>query len=248
MLKYNRQFYLDAGEGSARSAAAIVPIVLELIQPLSVVDVGCGVGWWLAECARLGVPQVFGVDGPWVSPELLRVPRSQFFEADLTEPISVGRTFDLVISVEVAEHIAPESAETFVRSLTGLGSTVLFSAAVPFQGGRNHVNEQWPSYWVRLFAQQGFQSIDCIRPRIWNSREVEWWYAQNIFVAIDETALSRWPRMGELSRQTSSAVLDVIHPRLFLQSTAWAKPAFELFQASLGAVRDRVLGRRRGAR
>lgn len=60
---------------------------------------------------------------------------------DVGAPIELHRRFDLVLCLEVAEHLPASAADTLVRSLTGLGNVIAFSAAIPFQGGANHVNE-----------------------------------------------------------------------------------------------------------
>src|SRR5579862_3100091 len=66
----------------------------------------------------------------------------------LDRPFNLGRSFDLAMSFEVAEHLPPDAAKGFVDSLTRLAPLVLFSAAIPFQGGVGHINEQWPEYWA----------------------------------------------------------------------------------------------------
>ena len=70
----------------------------------------------------------------------------------------MNRKFDLVLSLEVAEHLPSECAEAFVESLVNLGPVILFSAAIPYQGGENHVNEQWPEYWVGVLSGEGICS------------------------------------------------------------------------------------------
>jgi SAM-dependent methyltransferase len=246
---YEQQFYETHSTGSARSAAEVVPVVLEYLQPQSVIDVGCGTGDWLAAFQKCGTTDVFGVDGPWVDEAQLRIPRSRFQRADLTQSLTMGRRFELVISLEVAEHLPPSSASTFVDSLTQLAPVVLFSAAIPYQGGTHHLNERWPTYWASLFSARGFRAIDCLRPRLWSNPAVEFWYAQNMFFLADKSAFAQWSRLREAARQLPDAPLDLVHPRLFLQSTAFAKYPPELFNGTLGAVRDKWLipARRRAA-
>src|SRR4029077_8076010 len=101
---------------------------------------------------------------------------------NLAERIEVPRRFDLAISVEVAEHLPFFRAETFVADLVRLSDLILFSAALPFQGGTDHINEQWLEFWAILFRQHGYVSCDFLRQRIWANPEVEFWYAQNIVV------------------------------------------------------------------
>ena len=83
-----------------------------------------------------------GLDGPFVNRNELLIPNERFSVAELTGPISLGRQFDLVQSLEVAEHLPKTSAERFVQTLVTHGTRVLFSAAIPGQGGENHINEQ----------------------------------------------------------------------------------------------------------
>lgn len=184
---YTTNFYDGQADGSERSAAAVAPIVLGLLPPIrSMVDVGCGVGTWAKMFARCGVSEIFGLDGDYVNRLQLRIPQSAFIPWDLSKPIRLDHQCDLCISLEVAEHLPPERAESFVSDLTSLAPFVLFSAAVPGQGGANHLNEQWPDYWVALFAERGYRMLDCIRPRIWNDDGVEYWYRQNTFLFVRE--------------------------------------------------------------
>jgi len=240
---YQPSYYSFLGGSAPGSAAEVIPIVREFIDPQSVVDVGCGAGGWLAEFTRLGVRDVFGLDGPWVKPSQLLIPQDRFQVADLTEPIRFGRRFDLVINLEVAEHLPSDRAETLVGSLVGLGDVILFSAAIPFQGGQNHVNEQWPDYWAQLFAKHGFSFVDCLRARIWTNQAVEWWYVQNIFLVVRDSQLGLNLRLAEAARENAGRPLSVVHPRSYVQSAARAKSPRELVLATLGAIK-RSLRRR----
>src|SRR5215467_13018648 len=137
---YTVDFYKIHRQGSRRSASQIVPLVLELVQPKSVIDVGCGVGAWLSVFNECGVEDFYGLDGEYVDRNMLEIPHQRFLAVDLTKPIQLNRQFDLVVSLEVAEHLPDNCAEMFVDSLTKLGRVILFSAAIPHQGGTRHVN------------------------------------------------------------------------------------------------------------
>ena len=179
---YTRGYYISIHQGAHRSAKEVVPHVLELVRPSSVVDVGCGAGSWLSVFRDHGIIDVLGIDGEDMSLDLLQIPREQFLSHDLTEPLVLGRRFDLALSLEVAEHLSPESASLFTASLVRLAPVILFSAAVPYQGGQNHVNEQWPEYWITLFERHGYLVLDCLRDRVWQNERVDWWYAQNMLL------------------------------------------------------------------
>jgi len=125
---YNRDFFVQQREGSVSSAREILPLVLTLVQPMSVIDVGCGIGSWLSVCMELSIDDVLGIDGSYVDKTMLLIPENKFLTADLRKPLLIGRTFDLVISMEVAEHIPNEYENIFIDSLVRLGPVVLFSA------------------------------------------------------------------------------------------------------------------------
>lgn len=237
--EYTEQFFQALREGVAHSAEVMVPIVLEMVRPASVVDVGCGTGGWLATFARHGVPDYLGIDG--YAPEgLLEIPRERFLAADLTRPLELDRAFDLALSLEVAEHLVESAARTFVESLTRLAPVVMFSAAVPGQGGTGHLNEQWPRYWADLFAELGFDALDVMRPRVWDDERIEPWYAQNTVLYAARRPEGRRPDLDARPGVTSGAPLALIHPRLFAErdgALAQSRQAHAHATAELQAAR-----------
>ncbi len=212
---YGADFYAYQQAGSLSSAGVIVPAVCELVRPASVIDVGCGVGTWLSAFARCGVADILGLDGDYVPRSDLQIPVERFRETDLSQPFTTPRVFDLAVSLEVAEHLPPASARGFVASLTRLAPAVLFSAAVPHQGGWHHVNEQWPQYWADLFAQERFLPLDCFRERFWTAANVRWWYAQNIVLFLrDDHPL--W----HAHSQSTAPLRALVHPENYLRRVA----------------------------
>ena len=97
---------------------------------------------------------------------MLEIADVRFLAFYLKRAIEIDREFDLVVSLEVAEHLPEECAKIFIKSLTKLGPVILFSAAIPFQGWTNHLNEQWPDYWANYFKDNGYEAIDCIRKKV----------------------------------------------------------------------------------
>jgi SAM-dependent methyltransferase len=197
-----------------QSPAVIVPYLVEKFKPASVVDIGCGIGTFLSVFKENGVKDVLGVDGKWVNKSQLYINESEFLEADLEKPISLDRQYDLVICLEVAEHLAPTAAETLVNSLTSLGKTIVFSAATDKQGGQNHLNEQPFYYWKEKFEKKGYRIIDLFRPVFWNDTRIQWWYKQNMFLilhpSIDTKALE-----DQIKYFTYNDLL--IHPELYYE-------------------------------
>jgi SAM-dependent methyltransferase len=212
--EYTESFYSNLAEGSGPSAAVIVPLLLDVLDVSSVLDVGCGVGDWLASFVAAGVDDVIGVDSENVPAHLLRIPVEKVQRTDLARPFDLGRRFDLAISVEVAEHLPESSAAGFVASISEHADLVLFSAAVPGQGGTGHVNERWPSYWAQRFAEHGYVALDVLRPLIWERDDVMYWYAQNCLLYARGAALEA---LGDVGRW-EPRLLDVVHPAL------WSRP------------------------
>lgn len=230
---YGEQFYQSIREGSARSAAVVVPMVIDLVHPESVVDVGCGTGAWLARFQQCGVRQVLGLESSPIGAHLADIDPSRIRRVDVSRPFHLERTFDLAMSLEVAEHLPEESAAGFIQSLTALGSVVLFSAAVPGQTGTGHINEQWPSYWVRHFAEHEFTVVDCLRDRIWNDPRIEWWYRQNLLLFVGKPHLARFAALasGVPAVQGEPPALDRMMPYRLRYPAASAAPTPPLLTA-----------------
>lgn len=173
---YTARYYRRISEGSTRSAKIVMGKLVDgghFTVDGSVIDVGCGVGEW-----NNGNPNYFGVDYRVKEKDLL-IPLERFIECDLNvHVLKVDRKFDLCLCLEVAEHLEPQRAEALVEMLCGLSDKVLFSAAIPFQGGVGHVNEQWQSWWGELFRKYGFGAAE--RQPDLSDEGIELWYRQNI--------------------------------------------------------------------
>jgi len=165
------------------SPRAVIPVITSLLKPKSIVDFGCGLGSWLRVFKDSGIDKILGLDGYWVDRTKIETSViDNFKEVDLEKEIKLKEKFDLAISLEVAEHLHKESADIFIENLTNASDIIVFSAAVPMQGGQNHINEQPLTYWVNLFDKYNYKFYDIIRGRIWNMDNVFWWYKQNMVV------------------------------------------------------------------
>lgn len=214
MSPYSRDFYEGDVDVARASVAAIVPLVVERVAPHSVIDLGCGRGTWLAEFARHGVDDYVGVDGEWLSRDVLAIPEERFVAARLDKPFRLDRRFDLAISIEVAEHLPDSAAKQFVETIVRLAPCVLFSAAVPCQGGTHHVNEQWPDYWAAAFAAHGYEVVDGIRPLIWSNPDVAFFHAQNILIFAQPDVIAARPLLALDHDRTIESQLCLVHPSL----------------------------------
>jgi hypothetical protein len=175
-------------DDSVRSAARVVPKILDAVGPVrSVADVGGGTGVWLREFLARGATSGRLYDAPAVRP-LLVVDPDCFEPCDLSREIPRLPPVDLAVCLECAEHLPAAQAGPLVERLTAAAGVVVFSAAVPWQGGTGHVNEQPADYWQRLFAARGFRRYDVIRGKIIRDPGVAYWYRQNLFVYARDAA------------------------------------------------------------
>ena len=202
------KFYTHSEEiHNTRSAEIVVPLILNLIQARSVLDVGCGTGTWLKIFnEKFGLTDFLGLDGSYINYNQLVVDRSHFKEIDLRKSFDLQRKFDLVLCLEVAEHLPEASADDLIASLCRHGNTILFSAAIPGQGGQNHFNEQWIDYWEVRFNKHNCLLFDAIRPKIWLEENVDVWYRQNLFV---------FAKQNELNITDRAVQMAEIHPELW---------------------------------
>jgi SAM-dependent methyltransferase len=213
----SESFYAWMRVGSRRSALAVVPFLMELLDPRSVVDAGCGTGSWLKVFQEHGVEDVLGFDGEGVPRSLLEIDEEQFRIADVLDEPRLGRRFDLALCMELAHYLPAESAATLVENLTVLAPAVLFSAGFPGQGGGgadNGVNQQWPEYWAEHFEGRGYVCVDCLRPRIWDNADVQVWYVQNAVVFADRTVLEARPKLADEYERGRGRPLAIVHPRV----------------------------------
>jgi SAM-dependent methyltransferase len=192
-----------------KAAREVVPFILDVLDSKSVVDVGCGIGTWLKVFEENGVEDILGIDGNYIDKSLLKIDNHNFIEYDLEKLYTTDRKFDLAISLEVAEHLSIESACVFVKTICGLSDTVLFSAAIPNQGGQNHINEQEPNYWIMKFKAEGYHLLDVVRPFFWDNENVDSWYRQNTLLFTKNMVLK-----VKLNSLESFGGKHLIHPIL----------------------------------
>ncbi|HUZ67958.1 MAG TPA: class I SAM-dependent methyltransferase, partial [Beijerinckiaceae bacterium] len=186
----------------------IVPLMRDFVSAKSVADVGCGEGAWLAAWSENGVEDVQGFDGAYVDTRRLAIDRQRFAPVDLATSFGFTRRFDLVQSLEVAEHLPVQRAASFVRDLCALADVVLFSAAQPGQGGEMHVNEQKVSWWAAHFRNHGYAAFDCLRPVLKQATDVDPWYRFNAVLYANESGMARLSAIASAARCDTLASLD----------------------------------------
>lgn len=156
---YDAAFYATFGHEAEKMAPWLMPLLNRVIPFESLVDVGCGEGWyvyWLI--GNRDDPEeknFFGIEGSTAAVQDTVIP-DFVGKHDLRKPFRSIRKYDIAFSLEVAEHIEEEYAPVFVDTLCNLSDTVVMTAAPPGQGGLMHCNERPQEYWKELFFAAGF--------------------------------------------------------------------------------------------
>ncbi len=202
--EYSEEFYNNIKKIKL-DEEEVIPYVLEKLHPQSVVDFGCGEGNWLAEIKRIDQNVIIlGLDGDYIKNDRLAIATNEFKPVDLRQRIELNRKYDLAMSLEVAEHLEEEYADTFVDNITRASDRILFSAAIPGQGGVHHVNEQWQSYWIDRFAKRGYGVDFSFRKQFWNNPNINSWRRQNLLFFSKEIKVNH----------EYEGVVDVVHPMM----------------------------------
>ncbi len=201
---YDAAFFDYVTDESLRSAQIMMPWVLKQTGAQKVIDVGCGSGAWASVAKEQGCT-VHGTDN-FVPEDRLLIDPSEFSRVDLTEPFDCSG-YDLAICLEVGEHLPEGAARGLVAGLCK-ARYVFFGAAVPGQGGVDHVSERWQGYWSSLFAASGLVGTDEVRREFWHDKRIAVYYRQNVALYGGDVDLSC---IGMRSR----GVLDVVHPDMW---------------------------------
>lgn len=176
-----------------------------------------GIGTWALTQKHINNSKIKVLDGNYIKEELMLVKSDEFVYVDLAEEKSlqhINEKFDLVISLEVAEHLPATRANSFVNELCGLGDVILFSAAIPGQGGEGHINEQFLSYWKSLFEKNNYTLHDIIRVKLQDDDKVCPWYRQNMVVfSKKDTEINEKLTKINNGKET---IVDVIIPEFYL--------------------------------
>jgi hypothetical protein len=197
----------------------------------SVAEFGCATADWLRATRKFGATTIHGYDIPELTLEQRLLTEEEFTAADLGKDIALERRFDLAISTEVGEHVPVEAAATFVRNITRASDWVLYGAAPPFQGGMNHINENWVEFWARLFAAEGYLCYDILRPHFWHDPNVAFYYRQNTLLYVKAT---KDQALTEARYLPTARPMSMIHPEHYLRAVA--SPAHPL-KAIIPAIR-----------
>ena len=124
------------------------------INPASVLDAGCAMGFLVEKLRERGI-EAWGVDiSEYAIGEVAPSVREYCWVGSITDPFPMK--YDLIVSIEVLEHLPQEQAESAVANLCIFSDDVLFSSTPYDYKEASHFNVQPVEYWAELFAKEGF--------------------------------------------------------------------------------------------
>lgn len=167
----------------AYSAERIIGELLKFIpNPKSVLDLGCGMGAFGKAFETHGIQDITLIDHPSIQQKELLTSGSKFIAVDLDKTLPPPIKVDVAVCVEVLEHFSTRRALDILEYLCKSSSLILFSAAVPRQGGTGHLNEQTHEYWQNIFKERGFEYSDGFKINLLSDSQILYYYCQNIFL------------------------------------------------------------------
>jgi hypothetical protein len=181
-VKYSHDFYSDMKKASADSYSFLATWIFNYCSPKSAIDWGAGTGELLMALQISHNVRVRALEGHWIKELPTSLPKIYYEFRDLRFPFKLEEKFDVAICLEVAEHLEDEYAQTLIDGICNSSDLIFFSAAIPYQGGTSHVNEQWPIYWAEKFHQAGFVLAHDPREELWDNPEVAAYYKQNLLI------------------------------------------------------------------
>ncbi len=132
----------------------IAETIVERISPRSVLDAGCAFGLLVEQLRLLGV-EAWGIDvSEYAIAQVPEAVRPYVRVASITEPLE--RQYDLIVCIEVLEHVSQPDAEVAIANLTAHTDNILFSSTPLDFGEATHINVHPIEHWVELFAARGF--------------------------------------------------------------------------------------------
>lgn len=208
---FRKKFVHVPEMSETRNFRSIVDSVIDLTEISSVIDLGCGGGGLLGSFKERNI-EVLGVDGPWLNIGLVEknLSANEYLIVDFEKKFVAPKRYDLACSIEVAEHISEDRADSLVDNLVNLSDWVLFSAATKYQGGENHVNEQNHEYWDSKFSSRSYSRFDVFKDLLWSNDSAYWWIKQNMVLYVKKGFESE-----ALMALRTNKLQNVIHKDLF---------------------------------
>ena len=161
LSNYDARYYRE--RKTERRPYSIIPdltkCLMDELGPFrSAIDLGAGAGYYAATLAGAGI-ETWAVDVSEHAP-VFDCKGVHSIQYDLQNELKLDRTFDLVLCIEVAEHLPESAADELCATIARhTHRKVVFTAAPPGQGGTGHINCQPPDYWREKLERCGLRYL-----------------------------------------------------------------------------------------
>jgi SAM-dependent methyltransferase len=158
---YGRYYYRhDCGIPYERNShwleffGKIADAIVRDLRPTSVLDAGCAMGF-LVEALRARGVETWGIDvSEYAISQVHESVREFCRVGSIAEPLP--RRYDLIVSIEVLEHIPPAEGAAAISNLCAATDRLLLSTTPDDYGEATHLNVQSPEVWSAALAREGF--------------------------------------------------------------------------------------------
>jgi len=218
-----------------------VQAVLDEIMPYladvqSIMDFGCGMGCWSAVLHKKGFSRFQLIDHPSIPLDKILFPdKACFLGVDLDKELPAVIKSDLVICTEVLEHFSTKRSLELLDFITDCADLILFSAAIPGQGGVGHMNEQRHAFWHNEFSKRGYKWFDGFKPALVHQKEIPFYLRQNLFFYYKPTASFRFQGKANFTPED----MELVHKNI-LNRPLTLKELYRNFPSALRRFIKRV--------
>lgn len=159
------------------SLAKVIKNLANILDVKDIADFGCGPGWYTYYFYKCGF-QVNGYDG---NPNVEKVSSLLFNKEyycqcqDLTEPFNIDIPFEMIICLEVGEHIPQKMEDIFLQNLvSNANKYILLSWAIPGQKGDGHINCHTNAYIISKMKNKGWTYNRIVSKQLRCAANLDW--------------------------------------------------------------------------
>jgi SAM-dependent methyltransferase len=184
---YDRDFHKSIENDEYPQAVRLAEYIASHVPCSTFLDFGCSTGLYLNEIKKR-LPQIESVGYEFAEDAVNAALCPDVVQFDLTEPLQRSKKENtLSLCLEVLEHIDDANWLPVLTNITKLSDVIIFSAAIPGQGGTGHINCRWKIDWIRRFHSLGWVvDLDKSRHMIDYMRNGYHmgWFANNAMVLV----------------------------------------------------------------
>jgi len=146
-----------------RFFGGLAQFIADFIRPTLAIEVGCAIGILLDALQSRGISAT-GFDISEYAVSQCRAGIAWVGDVADAAAYPQGVRADLVICLEVLEHIPPERTATALDNLCNAGDALLFSSTPHDTTEPTHCNVHPVGFWIAEFARRGFTRKPLLEP------------------------------------------------------------------------------------